>query len=104
MQATLKETANSLMVDRDDTPFIGVSGRQVASIERGVELTIHEERGPYTIVCWGNRNGYVPTDHLVSLADFNPSREEDDIAEPAAPSKRSANPFRLLFPWTQREA
>jgi hypothetical protein len=101
MRATLEQTEDMLVVDRDDTPFIGVSGRQVAAIERGVELAVLGERGPYTIVTWGSRNGYVHTDHLVSPAEFRPAIDQDDIV--AAPSRPSLNPFRLI-PWMQQPA
>jgi hypothetical protein len=103
MLARLEETQEILVVDQEATPFIGVSGRQVDSIERGTELSILGERGPYTIVSWGGRNGYVPTDHLVSPSDFNAMTDQDDIEEPAETSRPSFNPFRLL-PFVQRAA
>jgi hypothetical protein len=79
MLATLERTETVLVVDRDDTPFIGVSRRQVAAIERGAELAVLGERGPYTIVTWGSRNGYVPTDHLVGPAEFRPAIDQDEL-------------------------
>jgi hypothetical protein len=105
MTVSMAQTENLLVVDRGDAPFIGVSGRQMASLDRGEEMTLLGERGPYTIVCWKGRNGYVPTEHLVSFAEFSdqdPAAEDTSAVEVSERSSR--NPLRFLFPWTQRAA
>lgn len=107
MLATVEKTQNTVVVDVDDAPFIGVSGRQVASIERGTELTVLGEHGTYTIVRWGARNGYVPADQLVSLDEFNADPADVEEAVASAPTRRSGfslNPFRIFSPRLQRAA
>ena len=92
------EKQDRLFVGHDDTPFLGVSGRQVATIDRGTEIVFLDEQGPYTIVCWEGRNGYVPTDCLVTLDDLHDDAAGVHEAEARDErSKPSLNPFRFLF-------
>ena len=97
MLAPVGKTHDLLIVDRDDTPFMGVSGRQVASLKRGTEIIVIGERGPYTIVCWDSRNGYVPSDSLVSPDAFSTEFEAPYEATSVQVSKPRLNLLRFLF-------
>ena len=53
------------MVAPDGAALIGISGHAVASIPGASEVNSQGERGPYTVVAYEGRNGYVLTDKLV---------------------------------------
>jgi hypothetical protein len=95
---TTVEKQDALLVDLDEAPFIGISGRQMASLDRGTEVAVLGERGPYTIVCWEGRNGYVPSEYLVSPGEFVDQADGADESTETCEgrSKPSLNPFRFF--------
>jgi hypothetical protein len=100
---TLRTNQDTMVVATLEAPFIGVSGRQMAVAEYGTEVTKLGERGPYTIVHWNGRDGYLLTEQLLSDVEFESTvaaAEAAAVAELKAPARR----FRFGFPWLQRVA
>ena len=71
---------DSLFVSAPATELIGISGRAVGVLDREAKVQVHGERGPYTIVTYEGRNGYVLTAHLTSRTSL------ENALTPDAPS------------------
>ena len=57
-------STDMLLIHQDGAALIGISGREVASVPGLAEVTLMAERGPYAVVSWRGRIGYVLTDCL----------------------------------------
>jgi hypothetical protein len=67
VDAALRRRA-TLIVRESGTPLIGISGRPIGLLDRSDEVVVHDEVGPYTVVSFDGRNGYVLTEALQSQA------------------------------------
>lgn len=99
MVAVLPPGHGKLVVGSESASLIGVSGRPVATIQRGEAVVTYGERGPYTIVNWEGRNGFVLSSDLVTAAEFDAAPE--DAAADAAEQATAIGPRRSWFqlPW-----
>jgi hypothetical protein len=57
--------------------MIGISEHALALLDKTAEVLVHGEMGPYSVVSYEGRNGYVLSESLTGLAS---------AAEPAAQS------------------
>ena len=61
---------DALVVSPGGAALIGLSGHEVASIPGSSDVRAQGEWGPYTVVAYEGRNGYVLTDRLVRREDL----------------------------------
>jgi hypothetical protein len=76
---------NTLVVRAVSAELIGVSGRPVGVLQRESEVKVHGELGPYTIVNYEGRNGYVLTECLGDreslFASAQSQSQDGEVAE-----------------------
>ena len=56
---------DALVVCPDGAELLGISGREVAWLPGASDVKAQGEWGPYTVVTYDGRNGYVLTDSLM---------------------------------------
>jgi hypothetical protein len=79
--------AAGALSNHDDTLFVkaptadlfGISGRSVGILERNSQVLVHGEIGPYKVVSYEGRNGYVLSEFLAPHAC--PALEEVEAME-----------------------
>ena len=64
------------MVIPDGAVLLGISGHQVASILGCTEIEPLGEQGPYTVVAYKGRNGFVLTESLMRREDLEAASNE----------------------------
>jgi hypothetical protein len=69
-------TDDVLVVQREGAPLIGISGHQLAALPISAKVWTHGERGPYKIVAWRGRTGYVLSDYLCSERELDAAEAE----------------------------
>lgn len=104
MLTALDKRQMTMVVGSAGAPFIGISGRQMATVECGTELITLGEHGPYTIVHWDGRNGYVQTDLLVTPEAFQPGDVNTDDGDTDSKEDTTRSKRFRFFPWRQRAA
>ena len=86
-----------LVVKRDGASLVGISGHQVATLSANEEVRSQGERGPYTIVSWQGRMGFVLSDDLSEYAALLPQSEPVGVATAENPSSSSAGVLSVLL-------
>jgi len=107
MLAVMGKRQDAMVVARGEAPFIGISGRQVASLETGTIVLPIGQHGSYTIVHWQGRNGYVPSDCLLDLDEYEAEVARAGQAVVSSPSdegRESPGWPKFLLPWRRRVA
>ena len=66
-----------LVVRRDGVPLLGISGYTLETLPGAAEVACHGQRGPYTIIAWRGRMGFVLTDELRDPSE--PALEMNDV-------------------------
>jgi hypothetical protein len=103
----LSTRPEKMVVGSKEAPFIGVSGRQIAIIEYGTEVAKLGEHGPYSIIHWSGRDGYVLGDLLVRPEDFDTAAAEAEAAFALGSVHGQENTrkrLRFISSWLQRAA
>ena len=78
----------TLLVKTPVTELIGISGRAIGVLEREARVLVHGELGPYTVVTYEGRNGYVLTDHLCDSKGLEEEALSDQAVEEEPPQGR----------------
>lgn len=86
-------TDDVLVVQREGAPLIGISGHELAALPLSAKVWTHGERGPYKIVAWRGRTGYVLGDYLC------PEREVEEAAAEAAAALEVVPMAHSTWPW-----
>jgi hypothetical protein len=76
-----------LTVKDASAPLLGISGHVIGSLERAHQVLVHGELGPYTIVSYEGRNGYVLTESLHDPTAVEGPEEEKAETRHPAPSR-----------------
>jgi hypothetical protein len=87
MDAALRRRA-TLIVRESGTPMIGISGHAVALLGKTAQVLVHAEVGPYTVVSYEGRNGYVLSESLSAPAGLEESAVDPKQVESPMLSRR----------------
>jgi hypothetical protein len=95
---TSSREAERLLVGRDDTPLLGVSGHCLATLHLGDEVTKIGEYGAYAIVQCLHHQGYIETSLLAKPGEL-PEPDEGLPDDTSVQSRRLGS----LLPWRRRK-